>query len=299
MFQTHKARWGAAAVGLVAVAAGGFWLALRAGDKPPPRPLKTWDDIKAERHRLLDEWKGARAVPILSGDLDKVIDQVIADEGMPLPPGGKLFDRKQLTANQRDDFAKALRGLLQTYAKGTVDDILAYMAERDEALPPEEIRQYRKDLAEVTHKPAGEVDRLSWRDLLRDYYAAIKYQPPGWQAVLQGQGGVTFWTVAQVPGGESFGEYYSFQRDNLVFKNIVSCGHRFRTTGTPLPDVIKQKGQVLIADVRVLVKYTVAKYGEPRPHYVRFWYDPVGQKWHPQGLAFVCTVTGDAPLMIF
>jgi hypothetical protein len=299
MWKTLKSyRWMLGVVILVGSAAG-LWFATRPHRDTRGRPVVTAEERAAEKLRLLDEWQAARAVPISSAELDRVIDQTLSAAGtMSPPPAGTKFDSGDLSAEQRADLSAAVRGWLRAYSGGTIDNVLSYMTDRGETPDADAVAVLKECVGPAPGRDPAAVNRLSGPATMRAYWTAF-CERPGWEAVLDGQGDTLLWTTAQVPGDDAEKKYFAQHRDNTVFANIVNHRHMFRPSSSSLPAALKQNGRVLLADVRVVIKYETTRFGEPRPHFLRLWYDPQSRKWHPLSMYLVCTVSQGYPSVLF
>jgi hypothetical protein len=71
----------------------------------------------------------------------------------------------------------------------------------------------------------------------------------------------------------------------------------------PLSDTIESTLQreriVTFADAKLVIQYDSHRLNEPRPYYIRFWYDPVDELWHPLDFVEIPAVDGTSPDVLF
>jgi hypothetical protein len=266
--------------------------------KAVTRPMNQ-EEREQEKLNRLQQWLSEKPVSLQSTDLDDVVQYVIRTEGcLSIPSSGQGVRLKSLNDDQRTDLIRAVTGFLRATARDSADDVFAYMKGRHEKFANDAMQSCKKQLASNEAIAAAKLKRLTDKEVFKLAFTKLLHCHSHWQAILSNSGCVSLWTTRDPLGPDvvtAFGH-----EDNAVFQNIIRFNH---SSFEPEEDTFelcrKRDGVILIADVKVVLQYDGDRLNEPRPHYIRFWFDPSAKVWHPHDLVLVATVDGTYPVIAF
>ena len=185
--------------------------------------------------------------------------------------GKELLDDQQADALRRTAAA-----VLAGYGTNDIPAYFQMLKESGETVGEMFGSTIRKDLAELG-VPAGEIPSDPWEG--RSLYWRKTGRQTLWQGLCKERSQVTIYEtntdVLPNPGKDSF---WPLRESIITFAHI----------GVPpasLPDTIKSKGKVTLAEVTVFISHSDEKGGKVVPYVIRFWYDPDRKVWRPGAMA--------------
>jgi hypothetical protein len=263
------------------------------------KTFQTWEELTKERTARVLYWASQPSVLLKSTELDQAVADVLASEDcIAAPRNAQLVRVSQLTAAQRSDLGLAIAGFLKAYARNDPVAVYDYMESRHEVLPAEELPEIRNALVSEQGMGRSSVDAMDQRALFSADWKMLLHADPHWASLALHSGCVSVWRTGVAPDPRvptSLG-----QEDNAVFTNIVTHRHNFVPRADSMESRVAKDGFLLMADVKLVIKYDDELLQVPTPHYVRFWYDPGTQVWHPHQLALIVTDSGQSyPKFLF
>jgi hypothetical protein len=262
------------------------------------KTFQTWEELTKERTARVLYWASQPSVLLQSTELDQGVADVLASEDcIAAARNAELVRLSQLTTAQRSDLALAIGGFLKAYARNDPVAVYDYMESRQEILPAEELQLIRTALVSEQGMDRASVDAMDQRTLFSAEWKKLLHGDPHWGSLALHSGCVRLWRTGaaldpRVPSPLG-------QEDNSVFTNIVSHKHSFVPRVDTMQSRVAQDGSLLMADVKLVIKYDAERLEVPTPHYVRFWYDPGAQVWHPHQLVLIVTDSGAYPDFLF
>ena len=241
------------------------------------------DDEKTKR---VANWIAQPTVALLSADLAVGVNELFANNcSAQVPPKAKLVPLDNLSAKQKLDLTSAIIGFLQAYAKNDPAAVFDYMDGRQEVLHEKDLAQLRNTLvnrygysrAAMDGADAKSVFGLVWKDVMK--------ARPDWQTMALHCGCILTWKSSE-PRSKAI-EYTLGDDENVIFANIVRFRHFFSPHFDSIESTLARDGAVLMADAKMIIRYDEERLNKPVPHYLRFWYDPVKEIWHPHDLALI------------
>ncbi|MDQ3332672.1 MAG: hypothetical protein M3552_18830 [Planctomycetota bacterium] len=257
-----------------ALAIGVFFWAIRL-DRPPAGGT---EEILQQQANRRAAWLADSPVPVSASERwDAVIGHFPSEGCLVIPHGAQFVVASEVPASQRDDLAESVAELFRAYAADSPDAVLQFMSEHGEILRSDRVAVLRKLLAGVRKVPEARLSSVTGEEAYRAFWKEAKLRSH-WSGILEDSGCVQYWRYDGAIGPElakSFG-----QVDSEIFQNVTNFVHEFRSTRS-LEDVISSNQSVLFGDVKIVVLLEPEFYSEPLPYFLRFWYDPEGQVWHP------------------
>ncbi len=251
---------------------------------------------KKERTARLLDWQSKPTLPILSPQLEHAVETLLAtDSCMETPPTSIPVALSELTQMQLRDLQAAVKGILTAYATNTAEAVMAYMDERDEVPAPHRTPVLKDILVKGNRITPTALNVKNDKDIFVTFWNVVKCDSH-WSAVLQDTGCIRVWRTSKPFAHDVMQSLGT--TDNVVFQAIATYPHNFIPKSAPM-EALLTSGPILMADVKVVIQYDKRLLNEPRPHYIRFWYDPCGNRWHPLALAVILTVDRHYPSILF
>lgn len=253
-----------------------------------------------QKFSYLDRWNSCKTVAISSNELRFHISTIIKKTPVTsYPPRAIPAQPNALNDSTTHDLVRALELMLQGYGSESADGIIRFMSDRDEVPNPDCLESARKQIIAKSGAYNVRLDQEPISNVLRQYHQ-LCCPKSVWDSIAVDEGGLLLWKTTKVPGKEMCGDYFARQKENYAFGNSVAFTHYFfKPRMRTLSDALKAEGNVLFADIHLVIKYSSSLFKEPRPHYFRFWYDHASKKWHPINIFLICTVSQDYPNLLF
>ncbi|MCX7022301.1 MAG: hypothetical protein NTW26_08550 [bacterium] len=180
--------------------------------------------------------------------------------------------RELLDGQQADALRRTAAAVLAGYGTNDIPAYFQMLKESGETVGEMFDSMMRKDLAELG-VPAGEIPSDPWET--QSLYWRKTGQQTLWQGLCKERSQVTVYetgTDALPKPGES--TFWPLRNSIMTFAHIG-------VPPTSLPDTIKSKGKVKVADVTVFISHSDEKGGKVVPYVIRFWYDSDRKVWRP------------------
>lgn len=238
---------------------------------------------------LLAKWDKGKVVPLDSKDLGKIISSITDKGTFPIPEKGTKVDLDSLAEETRTDLNAAIVGLIKAYCSELqTTAVISYMKERDEKLYPVLMRTVRETLQRRLKLTEDDLKAMSDEDVFR--LSVGDDSRSHWAGLQPEESSVEVWKTTDKLKQQTMQEFG--QEYRAIFSGMSHYNHFFRPK-TSIDDELKNNGNVLIANVKLLVRFDNRLNNTPAPYFVRLWFCTVDKKWHPYQL--VRSEVGDIP----
>jgi hypothetical protein len=283
--------------GIVALLVPLAYYSLRHFMRPKPTPLSEEQRLKEKASRV-EYWASQATVSLASQDLERAVSDLMqARPCLSVPAIGQAISLNKLNDQQKGDLKDAITMMLKAYGKNDPDAVFDYMAGRKESLSPQALQNAKLDLSMKLRMTPSAVASLSHRRVFSLLWTKDFKCQSHWQSLIDKSGCVSLWQAKQSLNDEAISSLG--KEDNDVFLNIVRTNHWFSPISRTLDSVLADEKIVTYADVKFVIQYDAGRLHEPRPHYVRFWYEPTDGVWHPLDFVQVPAVDGTYPSILF
>jgi hypothetical protein len=266
---------------------------------PQKRPPPTAEEVERSRTmhvaqaELLAEWDKGKVDPLDSKDLLKIISSISDDSKIDVPDNGTKVDLNSLPAEIQTDLHNAIAGLIRAYCSELqTTAIIAYMKDRNEKINVAELDSMRSSVHKrLTAVTIEDLKAMPDDDLFRLYYGDDIQS--NWAGLQPKESCVQVWKTSKRLTQEAiqdFGKEYW-----KVFPSISILPHWF-SPKTSFNDQLENTGSVLIADIKLLIRFDEKLNNTPAPYFIRFWFCTADKKWHPIQLVR-CRLPGQSLLI--
>jgi len=237
---------------------------------------KRKDASVSVQEQLRTKWNSDASVGLDSSRIVSEVQALPEGECFSAPSDVETVKLMALPREQTEDLMQLITKLLTLYSENSVDGILSLMDALGEKLDMDKRDIMIKGLVKTHKMSLTDVKNMSDRKLVNVFAEKYNYNPH-WQAIVPKSSCVQLYRMRT---REQLDADLFARSDLDIWHNMASYHHAFRPTRTA--DVeLNSRGEVLVADLRLVIRHDSSALNVVVPYYFRFWYDSQGKHWHP------------------
>jgi hypothetical protein len=269
-----------------------FWVLRRTTVSPGKMTEQEYLANKEEQVRRLSDWKIGPRVSVRSKP--KVFQSVsdVVGGKLQIPKEATPVNEKSLDLKVLNSAKSAVSNLISAYGQNSGKAVYDYMASQSETLTDSTVQELQSMLGDAVD---GQIGALDGRVVFNRFWE--KFKNSNWESLLPETVACSYWRLNSLPG-ESLRQFEP-DDNGKVFFNVSKLRHFF-TSDVSMESVLDDHKELLFCDYRFVIELNRSAKSQQVPYYLRFWYDPNADLWHPWLLG--CHATGnstDVPSIAF
>ena len=245
------------------------------GNGRTPVPLSS-----PRKEALVEKWVLADTESFQSVDYSKLVVPESQSECLILPEQAVVISPDAMEPKVLERFLETIEGLNDAYVEGTTAGLVEFMATLGERPSPKFIDAFKVTLSGQPGADKKAIERFSADQTLKAYCGEKLHS--NWSSVAPGESCIRFWRLNRKYDSEMsrrFGREFFGELSNVrKFVHVFEPRHK-------LSNEMNVRGEVMMADVKLLIRFSEDLAGLPCPHFVRMWYCQSDENWHPLEMA--------------
>ena len=272
------------ALSLILLACFAFWALRRSPVSPGRMTEQEYLAKKDEQVRRLASWKIGPRVSVRSKV--EVFQSVSApaERKLQSPQEAIPVDAASLNAKAVKSLQLALSNLILAYGQNSGESVYDYMISQSEILTESTVQELKSMLGDNLDSNSAPTDG---KVVFTRFWN--KFKKSNWDSLLPETVAFAYWRMKSLPG-QSINQFEP-DDNGQVFFNVNKLRHFF-TPVQSMETSLNKHNELLCADCRFVIELNRSAKSQQIPYYLRFWYDPDSDTWHPWLLG--CHATGDS-----
>ncbi len=234
----------------------------------------------AGKEALVEKWVLADTESFGSVDYGKLVAAQDQSDCLVLPEQAVAVSPDAMEAKVLQSFLRTIEELNNAYVEDTTAGLIEFMATRGERPAARFIDAFKVTLGGQPGADQKAIEQFTADQTLKAYCGEKLHS--NWSSVAPAESCIRFWRLSQkYDNGMSsrFGRQFFGE-----LSNVRKFVHVFEPRHTLL-DEMDFHGEVMMADAKLLIRFSDGLAGLPCPHFVRMWYCQSDENWHPLEMA--------------